>query len=39
MTTLDVQVDPLAVGLDPERLSRITPHFDAHVKQGHFAAG
>ncbi|HUD69059.1 MAG TPA: serine hydrolase domain-containing protein [Acidimicrobiales bacterium] len=37
MTTLDVQVDPEAVGLDPERLSRIAPHFDAHVKHGHFA--
>jgi CubicO group peptidase (beta-lactamase class C family) len=37
MTTLDVQVDPLAAGLDPERLSRIAPHFDAHVKEGHFA--
>jgi CubicO group peptidase (beta-lactamase class C family) len=37
MTTLDVEVDPVAVGLDPERLSRIAPHFDAHVKQGHFA--
>ena len=37
MTTLDVQVDPAAVGLDPERLGRIAPHFDAHVKQGHLA--
>jgi CubicO group peptidase (beta-lactamase class C family) len=37
MTTLDVQVDPSVVGLDPERLSRIAPHFDAHVKQGHLA--
>jgi CubicO group peptidase (beta-lactamase class C family) len=37
MPELDVEVDPQAVGLDPERLGRIAPHFDAYVKQGQLA--
>jgi CubicO group peptidase (beta-lactamase class C family) len=31
MSTLEIRVDPLAMGLDPARLDRIKPHFDAYV--------
>jgi len=34
MSELTSTVDAAAVGLDPDRLERITAHFDTHVKEG-----
>lgn len=34
MSALDIRVDPTAFGFDPERLERISPHFDAYVNDG-----
>ncbi len=31
MSSLEIRVDPLAMGFDRERLARIKPHFDAYV--------
>lgn len=37
MSDLTINVDPWAYGLDPERLARIAPHFDAYVNDGRLA--
>jgi CubicO group peptidase (beta-lactamase class C family) len=34
MTSLDIRVDPLSMGLDPTRLERIRAHFDSYVADG-----
>ena len=32
MSSLEIRVDPAAMGFDPVRLERIAPHFDAYVE-------
>jgi len=32
MSSLEIRVDPRAMGFDPARLERIAPHFDAYVE-------
>jgi len=32
MSSLEIRVDPSAMGFDPTRLERIAPHFDAYVE-------
>ena len=32
MSSLEIRVDPSAMGVDPVRLDRIAPHFDAYVE-------
>jgi CubicO group peptidase (beta-lactamase class C family) len=37
MSSLEIRVDPAAMGFDPARLERITPHFDAYVEDRRLA--
>jgi len=37
MSSLEIRVDPGAMGFEPARLERIRPHFDAYVEDRRLA--